>query len=155
MRRGFRFKGIVSVLAFLLVAGCANTGAEDISSGTLAGTINGEAWSFVAGWGDPGDSDVLVSLFSGAATACGFEDGSETHVLIAVPLTPGTYPFGLDKGQVATMVYSMTDGTPMNVVATTGTLVVHEVTAEKVTAGVVMVDGDHEVNGQFEVTLCP
>ncbi len=63
MRSNLLFNGLAVSLMCLLTAGCivqdplgleGTMGAEDIAESTLAGTINGESWSFVSGWGKGG-----------------------------------------------------------------------------------------------------
>ena len=151
----------LGLLVSILCSGCMSFSLEEfspdeISSDSLAGTINGESWRFATGWGSRNsDGDrALITIFSGEAATCGYDDGSENQILISVPLTPGSYPFGFEAGQTGTMVFPMEDGSPMNAIAIEGLLVVHEVTEDSVKAGLVMVSGEHEVNGQFEAILC-
>ena len=72
---------------------------------------------------------------------------------MAIPTQPGDYPFSLAQN----MTFVVDEGgTPSNLISTTGRIVVDEVTTDTVRGGLYgVVDGANEVNGRFEVTICP
>lgn len=141
------------------LSACATDGdgggvTEDIADSQLAGTVGGQTWSFAAGhtsaFLSEGEPDFFASLYPMTFTACGFSEPSGNHLIVAIPKTPGEYDMGLQRNM--TFVVGESD----NLVSFNGKIVVDEVTATSVKGGLVgTYDNSNEVNGRFEVTICP
>ena len=70
--------------------------------------------------------------------------------IVGIPKTPGEYEMSLQRNMTFVV------GDSQNLIATKGRIVVDEVTATSVKGGLVgTYDGQNEVNGRFEVTICP
>ena len=149
-----RFPRMTTKLAFLALSlaalgGCGTS--QDIATTQLAGTVGGQAWTFKTGHTDAflseGEDDFFATFYQEEFTPCGFEP-SGPHLIVSIPKTTGDYEMGLQLN----MTYVVDSD---NKIATDGRIVVDSVTATKVTGGLVSeYDGDNEVNGQFEATIC-
>ena len=129
----------------------------EISSEPLMGTVNGEAWAFVAGETDAflseGKDDFFTSMYSETVTECAASFPSSDHLLVSMPKVPGDYRLSLQQN----MTFSIRDVNDEidNLVATRGRLVVSTITATAITGGLhARYDDDNEVDGQFTLTIC-
>lgn len=143
---------ILSALALSTSAACTS-GSPDIASTPLAGTVAGQTWTFQAGhtsaFLSDGEDDFFASLYPAAFTACGFSEPSGPHLIVSIPKTPGDYDLGTSLNM--TFVSAESD----NLVTFDGRIIVDSVTATNVKGGLFgSYDGDNEVNGQFDVTIC-
>jgi hypothetical protein len=72
------------------------------------------------------------------------------HLIVAIPKAPGEYEMSLQRNMTFVV------GDSNNLIATKGRIVVDEVTTTTVQGGLVAeYDGSNQVNGRFEVTICP
>jgi len=129
-------------------------------AGPVTGTINGKAFTFVAGSASIQGNDVHVNLWTAAqANAC---DGFSTSTLNARAIFPakvGTYPVVNGSFSENVMIFgdNTTPGDPSNnIMADHGTF---EVTAISDTALTGTISGglgfmNTEVSGEFSVPLC-
>jgi hypothetical protein len=146
--------GPTSAAVLALGLGLAACGTDyDIPTTTLAGKIDGQPWTFVAGHTDAflsdGENDFFAELYPASFTACGFATPPGNHLIVAVPKTPGDYDFSTSLNM--TFVVEPAD----NLVTFDGRIVVDEVTPTLVRGGLHGVyNGDNEVSGQFELTVC-
>jgi hypothetical protein len=138
------------------LVGCASddAGSKDIDETMLAGKVGGQSWTFVAGhtsaFLSEGEPDFFASLYPATFTTCGFSEPGGDHLIVAIPKTPGDYEMSLSRNMTFVV------GGNSNLIATKGRIVVDEVTATTVKGGLVATyDGSNEVNGRFEVTICP
>lgn len=143
----------ILALSFAALAGCASDGREDLVTTPLAGEVGGQAWTFVAGhtsaFLSEGEDDFFATLYAEQFTPCGFSEPTGPHLIVAIPKTPGDYDLSLSRN----MTFVVDSD---NKISVDGRIVVDTVTADKVTGGLVSsYDGDNEVNGTFEVTVCP
>ncbi|CAN5923761.1 hypothetical protein BH11MYX3_BH11MYX3_00320 [soil metagenome] len=132
------------------VVGCGDS--FDVATTPLAGTVGGESWTFVGGQTDAflseGKDDFFTDMYPTAFTPCGFSRPGGSHLIVSVPKEPGDYDMGFDRN--GTFVVGSD-----NKIAFDGRIIITEVTATKVVGGLHgSFDGDNEVNGQFEVTIC-
>ncbi|MBL0217175.1 MAG: hypothetical protein IPQ07_25280 [Myxococcales bacterium] len=135
----------------LLITGCGTT-SFDVATTPLAGTVGGQPWSFVAGQTNAflseGDNDFFTTMYPAAYTTCGFSEPGGTHLIVSVPKAVGDYDMGTQRNM--TFVVGSD-----NKVAFDGRIIVDEVTATKVVGGLHgSFDGDNEVDGRFEVSIC-
>lgn len=145
---------LLTVSMMALVGCAADEGSEDISTEMLAGKVGGQTWSFQAGhtsaFLSEGEDDFFASLYPATFTTCGFSEPGGDHLIVAIPKTPGEYDMSLSRGMTFVV------GDSQNLIVTSGHIVVDEVTATTVKGGLVAsYDGQNEVNGRFEVTICP
>lgn len=133
--------------------GCGGS-SVDIETTPLAGTVFGAAWTFQAGHTSAflsDDMELFSSLYPETFTACGFSEPDGPHLLMGIPTAAGEYELGFGAGLTVTFAQNAD-----NKIATEGLIVVDEVTATRVTGGLYATfDGDNEVNGRFDVTICP
>jgi hypothetical protein len=124
-----------------------------VASTPLAGTVGGQPWTFVAGDTDAflseGETDFFASFYAATFTPCGFSSPSGNHLIVAVPKEPGEYDFSLSLNMTFVV------GASENLVATEGVVIVDEVTPTLARGGLHgTFDGDNEVDGRFELTVC-
>jgi hypothetical protein len=129
-----------------------------IAAVPLAGTIDGQPWTFVAGQTDAFLSDgdtFFATLFDKpfAAPCDELQPQGATHSLILnIPKAVGRYALSLRLNQ--TFSYPK-GGSTQNDIATSGTLEVIELTATSLSGGVKMSTGArNSVEGQFMITIC-
>lgn len=139
-----------ALLVSSLAIGCGSS--VEISTGTLAGTVGGQPWTFQAGhtsaFLSDGEPDFFASLYPAAFTACGLSEPGGPHILVAIPKEVGDYDLSLSLNM--TFVHD-----DQNLISTDGRIVVDSVTETRVTGGLhAIYDGDNEVDGQFDVTVC-
>ncbi|NVB81237.1 MAG: hypothetical protein HOV81_22770 [Kofleriaceae bacterium] len=128
-------------------------GSTTIESTPLAGKVGGADWTFVAGDTDAflseGDDTFFTSLYPATFTACGFSGPSGDHLIVGIPKAVGEYPMSLSRN----MTFVVGD---QNLIGINGKIRVDEVTDTKLKGGLVgSYDGDNQVSGTFEVTICP
>ncbi len=136
-----------------LPTACGGGDDLSISDAPLSGSIGGEAWTFMSGETDAflseGDDDFFAVLSAGAELDCGFGQPDGNYLILAVPKTPGEYDLSLQRNM--TFVVAPSD----NLIGTDGVIRVDTVTDTTVTGGIHAVyDGDNEVDGTFELTVC-
>jgi hypothetical protein len=145
----------------LVMLGCS--GGDDsgdnvaIVDGPLSGTVGGESWTVVRAETNPflseGEPDYWTDLYATGGTAC--ETGSlggGHHLILQAPREPGEYR--LSFRYTATFVI---EGEIFeNLIATTGRVVIEEVTTSTIRGGAfIRFDADNSVNGRFQITICP
>jgi hypothetical protein len=145
-------KHLALALGLATGACTVSTSTNQIDSTPLAGTVDGYAWTFVAGNTDAfissGQDNFFASMYPTTYTACSGIEPSGPHLLVAVPKVAGDYQMNLDRN----MTFVVNDN---NLVATQGRIVVDSVSATQVTGGMhAIYDGANEVNGQFSLTIC-
>jgi hypothetical protein len=144
--------GPLALVVLALALGACGTD-YDIADTTLAGTVGGEPWTFVAGHTDAflsdGDDDFFAELYPAAFTPCSFGAPSGNYLIVSVPKATGDYDFDLSRNM--TFVVEPSD----NLVTFEGRIVVDEVTETLVRGGLHgAFNGDNEVSGRFELTVC-
>ena len=159
-----RIFALVATLATGLVACGGGTadgnGSSTVSSQPLAGTIDGQPWTFVAGQTDhflSKPTTFFATLYDQPIpTACtaGDPPGAARSLILNIPTKVGEYPLSLALNQ--TFVYSTgVDNGFQNDIATTGLLEVTSLTATTIQGGVKMAVGATDsVDGQFEISIC-
>lgn len=142
-------------LAFAAFTGCASDGGSsvDIATTPLAGTVGGQPWTFKTGntnfFLSEGEDDYFATLYAEEFEACGFEPTGVPHLIVSIPKAPGDY----DMGLMLNMTFVVGDE---NLIGFDGRIVVETSDATRVTGGLYgSYDGDNEVNGTFDVTVCP
>lgn len=149
----------LALLTALLSAGAtactieASASDEEIVNATLSGYVAGQSWSFVAGHTDSflsdGEDDFFATLYPSTFTPCGFSEPSGPHIIVSIPKTPGDFEMGFSRNM------TFVNGSN-NLVSLDGHIRVDSVTATSVSGGLVATyDLDNEVNGTFDVTICP
>jgi hypothetical protein len=145
----------VSMMALVTTAGGCGTddGTAPLNETTMTGKVGGQPWTFAAGhtsaFLSEGEPDFFATLHPMAFTACGFSEPSGNHLIVALPKAPGEYEMSLSRNMTFVV------GGSNNLIATQGKIYVDEVTATTVKGGLVATyDGQNEVNGKFEVTIC-
>ncbi len=138
-------------LGVALLVGCGGDSFE-VATTPLAGTVGGQSWTFVAGQTDSflsdGKPDFFTVMYPAQFPTCGFSRPGDSHLIVSVPKEVGDYDMGFDRNMTFVV------GTD-NKIAFDGRIVVTEVTATKVVGGLHgSFDGDNEVNGQFEISIC-
>lgn len=148
MRYGFL--GMASVLA-VACAACTGPTRTKVDPGTLSGKFNGTDWTFVSGgtshFNDQGNK-YLSYLRAVDVSQCDQE--AQKEIKLEIPFKPGVYELGLTL--TATFKFD-----PDALEATTGELIVHEVTDTIIKGGLYTIYNDnpnYEVSGQFVVEIC-
>lgn len=148
-------KAFLLLLAPLaLTTACTiETGPMDISSTQLSGYVDGQPWTLATGhtsaFLSEGENEFFATLYQTPFTPCGFSEPSGPHLIVSIPKTPGDYDMGFDLNMTF-----YTNNT--NKIATEGRIVVDSVTSTRVTGGLHGVyDFDNEVDGRFDITICP
>jgi hypothetical protein len=151
-------------VALSLASGCGSDGTGGgnntvaISSGILAGKVGGQPWSLVSAFTDSflseGQSEFFVTAYAEQVDGCESSVGSNINrMILLIPKDPGDYALG--HPLTATFVVDP-GGTNQNLFATKGRIVVDEVTATSVRGGAAIdYDANNQVNGQFQVSVCP
>jgi hypothetical protein len=144
------------VVSMMALAGCATDdgGSAEISTTNMTGTVGGQPWTFAAGhtsaFLSEGEDSFFATLYPTTFTTCGFSEPGGNHLIVGIPKAPGEYEMSLQRNMTFVV------GDSQNLIATKGRIVVDEVTATTVKGGLVgTYDGQNEVNGRFEVTICP
>jgi hypothetical protein len=145
----------VLAIAMMALVGCAADDSNpELADTMLSGKVGGQTWTFAAGhtsaFLSEGEPDFFATLYPTAFTTCGFSEPGGNHLIVAVPKQPGEYPMSLSRNMTFVV------GESNNLIATNGKIVVDEVTATTVKGGLVATyDGQNEVNGRFELAICP
>ncbi len=143
------------VLLSLALAACTDSGGStDIATTPLAGKVAGQSWTFGGGVTDgflsKGENNFFADLYSMAYSKCD-HSGEPTgpHVILSIPRQVGDYTLSLGLNM------TFVNGSD-NKIGTSGKISVDSVDATHVTGGIhAKYDGDNEVNGTFDVTICP
>jgi hypothetical protein len=143
-----------TIAGVALALGACGGGDYTIVMTTLAGTVGGQPWTFVAGHTNDflseGEPDFFAELYPATFTPCGFSTPPGDHLIVAVPKAPGDYEIS------TTLNLTFVVGGSENLVTFDGRIVVDEVTATLVRGGLHGdFDGDNVVSGRFELTVCP
>jgi hypothetical protein len=142
-------------VATMALVGCASDdGVGELSDTTMTGMVGGQTWTFAAGhtsaFLSEGEPDFFATLYPMAFTTCGFSEPGGNHLIVSIPKMPGEYEMSLSRNMTFVV------GDSNNLIATKGKIVVDEVTATTIKGGLVAeYDGQNEVNGRFEVAICP
>ncbi len=145
----------VATLAVAGFSGCASDdGVDALSDTTMTGMVGGQTWTFAAGhtsaFLSEGEPDFFATLYPMTFTTCGFSEPGGNHLIVSIPKEPGEYEMSLSRNMTFVV------GDSNNLIATKGKIVVDEVTATTIKGGLVATyDGQNEVNGRFEVAICP
>jgi hypothetical protein len=146
----------VLAIAMMGLVGCATDDGDvpELSDQMLTGEVGGQTWTFAAGQTDAflseGEDDFFATLYPTTFTTCGFSEPGGDHLIVAIPKQPGEYEMSLSRNMTFVV------GDSQNLIATQGKIVVDEVTDTTVKGGLVAAyDGSNEVNGRFEITICP
>lgn len=151
-----------AALAIALAAACGDLEIEDRP---LEGAIDGEPWTFSAGSAEVRDFDgaggprVVTSLYAETDEPCADrgrpEDAGARHLSWSVPAAEGGHELGTGDDHSVTFIYPQEDGTPFNVVATTGRIELDEISAEAVAGALVAeVDAENHASGTFSLARC-
>lgn len=146
---------LVGLTLSLGLVGCGTDddgGSMTIEETPLAGKIGGADWTFVAGhtsaFLSEGEDSFFTSMYPEQFTACGFSEPGGDHIIVGIPKEVGEYPMSLSRN----MTFVVGEE---NLIGINGKIRVDEVTADKVKGGLVgSFDGDNQVSGTFEVTIC-
>ena len=151
-------KTLTALLAVSMMAlvGCAaddDASSAQINNEALTGTVGGQAWTFQMGHTDAflseGEDDFFATLYPSTFTTCGFSEPGGNHLIVSIPKAPGKYPMSLSQNMTFVV------GDSNNLIGTNGRIEVDEVTATTIKGGMVaQYDGQNEVNGRFEITIC-
>jgi hypothetical protein len=144
------------IMAMLAACGGDDEADEPIAEQNLTGLIDGEAWDFAAGHTNAflsEDSDTFfASLYAEEFEACAFGEPTGPHLILSIPKEPGERKLSL--GLNMTFVLDNEDND--NLIGIRGKIRVDEVTATSVTGAIrASFDSDNEVEGEFNVTVCP
>src|SRR5262249_46259600 len=134
-------------------AACSVTTSHDIDPGNLSGVVGGQTWSFQAGATDGflshGETDFYAPLYPVPFTPCGISGPRGPHLILSLRDVAADSNPGLARNR------TFVDGTA-NLDPVAGRIIVDVVTADHVSGGLRgTYDVDNEVNGQFDVTICP
>ncbi|MBT8494256.1 MAG: hypothetical protein KJO07_14470 [Deltaproteobacteria bacterium] len=144
------------IVVVLLVAagGCGEDFA--IEDQPLGGVVGGQTWVYVAGDTNAflSDERFFASLYASDFEECGFGGPVAGNSLILnLPMEPGSYDLSLSLNM--TFVVEDSDGIS-NLIGTDGLLRIDSVTDTTVSGGIdASYDGDNQINGLFEVAICP
>ena len=130
--------------------------AADIEAAAPSGTIEGTAWTMAAALVRLEDDGELSVELSGTeqTEACPFLlEGDSPGVLFSVAGAAGEYPLHFTSFTDAQTV-TMFVPPAQNFIATSGMIVVSNLTATEVTIGLVADADTSVVNGTFTTTLC-
>ncbi|HEY4056233.1 MAG TPA: hypothetical protein VGM39_06470 [Kofleriaceae bacterium] len=147
----------MTVVALVGLAACGSD-PVDVSSETMAGSINGEPFMFVAGetnaFLSEGDDGFFSDLYGAPYTSCGFSKPTGPHIIARVPMQPGDYTLSFQQNM--TFTYADDDGEIQNLIGTHGRLIVDEVTTTSVSGRLHGIyDDDNDVDGAFVLSICP
>jgi hypothetical protein len=138
-----------------LAGGCGSGGGStSISSQPLSGKIGGQPWTFATGQTDSfltTASRYTVDAYAETFTPCmGTASATANEVILNFPTAVGSYTVSLDLNQ--TFYIAATND---NLVATSGQIVISDITATTITGGASFAyDAENSVDGQFVATLC-
>ena len=148
---------IHSLAVFLSLGVMGACAGYEVTDQPLTGKVGSNPWTFVEGYTDDFLSDedsFRAELYPADVDECGFfRPGAMDHLLVRIPTATGEYELSLQQN----MTYVVYDEEgPRNLVATEGVLVVESIDATTIMAGLhSRFDGDNEVDGNFEITICP
>lgn len=131
----------------------------DVSTSPLSGTVAGESFSVASGFARPGFEEGELSIelhpveVEDPCALSAFTD-SRRMILFSIVSEPQDVELGFGTGQTVTFAYEDADGGFQNDVATTGRLMIDEVSESTLIGGLYAEMDDHVVDGQFEVPVC-
>ena len=142
-----------ALLLSIAATGCTIETGTTIDPTPLAGVVDGQSWSFVAGQTDAylseGENEFFATLYPTAFTPCGVTEPNAPHLIVSIPKTPGDYD--MDFGRNMTFVSGS-----RNMVAFDGRIQVDTVSSTRITGGLAgNYDFDNDVSGMFDITICP
>ena len=154
------FSKYVWALSCVALLGCSSEGGGDheISDQTLQGTINAADWTFVSGFADDlfGDGELWIELYAVAPAGgdpCSFSAYSgEASIILSVAPDPIDVELSLSTN--ITFNYE-DDGQTENDIGTEGRLIVDKSTDDTIGGGLYAVFESSEVDGNWEVPICP
>ncbi|MEO8842563.1 MAG: hypothetical protein ABI591_15750 [Kofleriaceae bacterium] len=144
----------LAFLSALCFTGCTTDsgGDQTIDPTPLAGTVEGQPWTFTSGATDAflsEGSDAFFANFYSVAYTCNASNPSGPALIVGIPRVPGDYPMSLQRNM------TFTSGSD-NKIAVDGLIHVDTVTATTITGGLVgTYDDQNTVSGQFTLTICP
>lgn len=144
-----------AILTGLSAAACSSSSSDiDIAATPLAGSVGGTPWTFRVGATDAflsrDSTEFFATFYAASYTPCVDSEPSGPHLIVAVPKAPGDYDMNLSRN----MTFIGSDD--RNLIAIDGRIVIDSVTATTVTGGLHgTYDGSNEVNGQFQIAICP
>lgn len=126
---------------------------EDIVDSNLSGVVAGQSWNFAAGhtsaFLSEGEDDFFATLYPTQFTPCGFSEPGGPHIIVSIPKTTGEFDMGFGRNM------TFVDDSSNNLVSFDGVIRVDSISATNVRGGLAAgYDGDNEVNGTFDVTIC-
>ncbi len=154
--RGAGIPAGIWYLALAIVAGCGSSGGSaTISSQPLSGKIGGQPWTLATAASNSTLSTAdqfWVDAYSETFTPCsGSASLSADEIILTLPKTVGSYNLSINLNETF-YIASTSD----NFVATSGELVISEVTATTISGGANFAyNADNSVDGQFQATICP
>lgn len=147
------------VALLVLLSACTGEEKTDlvIADGTLTGTVDGVAWTFVRGEVDPymSEDDLLFAVFwPEDYDTCELTGHDATsYLIVQIPGEVGEYDFTTDFN--GTFVYDDGDDNPINVATLDGVVRVDELTGDVLSGGLAMTDGaSNDVSGAFSLVMC-
>ena len=124
----------------------------------MSGKVGGQPWTLVSGETDAflsmGKAQFFTTMYEESVTPCTGAGSAVTsnQLIMNIPMTPGDYNLGFDLIQTFVVGLGTTN---QNLGATSGRIVVDQVTATMVSGGAnIQFDADNSVSGQFQATVC-
>ncbi|WP_271765127.1 hypothetical protein [Aquimarina algiphila] len=125
----------------------------------LQGKIDGESWTFVNGTSSI-DDKIHLDLLS-TETECGASNfEKKSRIIFSITNAVGIYELkfdfnDLENSQTVTLLSYDEEGTPINNIATEGTVEITDITETKVIGRINARSDDNSfVNGNFEASVC-
>ena len=151
----------------LVLGACATTEISSVpnvapDSSSLSGTVAGSPWKFQSGSVTMRGANGLfvATLFASAGAGCAGSSPASPAVTALVPLQPGDYAVENAGSRVNFSttgdVNLPTRASKVSPAATSGQLTIDTVTDTRMTGRLrARFDSDNEVEGRFELTVCP
>jgi hypothetical protein len=140
-----------------IALGCDGAANGPIATGPLSGEIGGQPWTLATGETDAflsmGSNGYFVEAYPDLFTPCvgSAPDPNENQLVFTIPDAVGDY--ALSSSLNATFFVAATQD---NLIATSGHLVVGQITATQITGGGHFTyDAGDTVDGQFQIQICP
>lgn len=139
------------LFAALLAMACGDDQAP-LSDGPLTGTIDGKSWTFMSGSAKPSsfeEGEYWFDLYGEELDdPCGFGAGAEGDSVLF------TRPAELVDAQLSlSNNVTVLHGDFINSIMTEGRFVIDVITDTTIGGGLI-VEGDHNLNGRWEVPIC-
>lgn len=141
------------LLIACVFAGCSSDSVTVETDHTLTGVVGGQSWTFVAGETDAflsnGSQNFFALFYASDYLACASSPPPGSSLIVAVPKQPGDYDFTSNRNM--TFVVGAGD----NLVTFEGRVIVDSVDGATVRGALAgSYDGDNDVNGTFELSIC-